>query len=127
MDCGVFDGVDCGVFDAMQSVLNTPDPESSVSENPTPLEASGSDGTDAIVVSEEDSRGSRTIFSAGAKGESVEADYELGAEVGAGHFGRVYRRRADLPLMNRGDAAAATWTFRGDESRRRRGRDVGIP
>ena len=28
---------------------------------------------------------------------------------------------------SRGDAAAATWTFRGDESRRRRGRDVDIP
>ena len=30
--------------------------------------------------------------------------------------------RADLPPMNRGDAAAATWIFRGDGSRRRRGR-----
>ena len=29
--------------------------------------------------------------------------------------------------MNRGDAAAATRTFRGDESRRRRGRDADIP
>ena len=29
----------------------------------------------------------------------------------------VYFRRADLPLMNRGDAAAATWIFRGDEHR----------
>ena len=29
--------------------------------------------------------------------------------------------------MNRGDAAAATWIFRGDESRRRRGRDVDRP
>ena len=28
---------------------------------------------------------------------------------------------------SRGDAAAATWLFRGDESRRRRGRDVDIP
>ena len=29
--------------------------------------------------------------------------------------------------MNRGDAAAATWTFRGDESRRCRGCYVNIP
>ena len=32
-----------------------------------------------------------------------------------------------MSLTNRGDAAAATWIFRGDESRRRRGRDVDIP
>ena len=37
-------------------------------------------------------------------------------------------RRADLPQTSRGDAAAAgTWIFRGDESRRRRGWDVDIP
>ena len=29
-------------------------------------------------------------------------------------------RRVAIPLMNRGDAAAATWIFYGDESRRRR-------
>ena len=29
--------------------------------------------------------------------------------------------------QRRGDAAGATWIFRGDESRRRRGRDVNIP
>ena len=28
----------------------------------------------------------------------------------------TYVRRAELPLMNRGDAVAATWIFRGDES-----------
>ena len=33
-------------------------------------------------------------------------------------FGDVYFRRADIPLMNRGDAVAATWIFRGDERRR---------
>ena len=50
-----------------------------------------------------------------------------------------YVRRVDMSLMNRGDAAAATWIFRGDEmtraprgrfsdeSRRRRGRDADIP
>ena len=38
-----------------------------------------------------------------------------------------YFRRADLSLMNCGDAAAATWIFRGDESRPRRGCDVDIP
>ena len=38
----------------------------------------------------------------------------------------AYFRRADLPKMGRGDAAAATWIFSGDESRRRRGRDVDI-
>ena len=36
----------------------------------------------------------------------------------------LYVRRADMSLMNRGGAAAATWMFRGDQSRRRRGRDV---
>ena len=36
-------------------------------------------------------------------------------------------RRADRPLTNRGDAAAATWIFRGDGSRRRRGGDVDLP
>ena len=38
-----------------------------------------------------------------------------------------YSCRAAIPPTNRGGAAAATWTFRGDESRRRRGRDVDIP
>ena len=33
----------------------------------------------------------------------------------------AYSRRADSPRTGRGDAAAATWIFRGDESRRRRG------
>ena len=43
---------------------------------------------------------------------------------------RSWRRRGhnvDSPWTSRGDAAAATWTFRGDESRRRRGRDVESP
>ena len=50
----------------------------------------------------------------------------------------AYFRRADMPQTGRGDsgysvetsrcaAAAATWKFRGDGSRRRRGRDVEIP
>ena len=38
-----------------------------------------------------------------------------------------YRRRADLPLTNRGDAAAATRICRGGASRRRRERRVDIP
>ena len=38
----------------------------------------------------------------------------------------MYVRRAELPKASRGDAAAATWIFRGDESRRRRGGDVDI-
>ena len=33
----------------------------------------------------------------------------------------VFFRGVDTSLTNRGDAAAATWIFRGDESRRRRG------
>ena len=33
-------------------------------------------------------------------------------------------RRAELPKTRRGDAAAATWIFRGGESRRRRGYDT---
>ena len=36
-------------------------------------------------------------------------------------------RRVDSPQTGRGDAAAATWIFRRDGSRRRRGRDVDIP
>ena len=36
-------------------------------------------------------------------------------------------RRADIPPMNRGDAAAGTRIFSGDESRRRRGRDADVP
>ena len=39
--------------------------------------------------------------------------------------GLEHFRRADLPPeTSRGDAAAATWIVRGDESRRRRGRDA---
>ena len=38
---------------------------------------------------------------------------------------RWYVRRAEVSPTNRGDAAAATWIVRGDESRRRR--DVDIP
>ena len=34
---------------------------------------------------------------------------------------------ADIPRTGRGDAAAGTWIFRRDESRRRRGRYVDIP
>ena len=41
--------------------------------------------------------------------------------------GRLYARRADSPLTNRGGAAAATWIFRGGNVRRRRGCDVDIP
>ena len=39
---------------------------------------------------------------------------------------KKYFRRADSPRTSRGAAAAATWIFRGDESRRGRGRDVDI-
>ena len=42
-------------------------------------------------------------------------------------IGDSYVRRVDMSLTNRGDAAGATWIFRGNESRRRRGRDVDIP
>ena len=34
-------------------------------------------------------------------------------------YGVLHVRRADLPLVNRGDAAAATWIFRADGPRRR--------
>ena len=43
------------------------------------------------------------------------------------HKPMKYFRRADLPLMNRGDAAAATRIFPGEKSRRRRGRDADRP
>ena len=36
----------------------------------------------------------------------------------------AYFRRADIAKTGRGDAVAATWIFRGDKSRRRRGCDV---
>ena len=39
----------------------------------------------------------------------------------------AYFRRADIPPKSRGDAAVVAWIFRGEESRRRRGRDVDIP
>ena len=39
----------------------------------------------------------------------------------------AYFRRVDIPRTGRGDAAAETWIFRGDRSRRHRGRDVDIP
>ena len=38
-----------------------------------------------------------------------------------------YLRHADIYPMNRGDAAAGTWIFRGDASRQRRSCDVDIP
>ena len=46
---------------------------------------------------------------------------------GVSPFALTYVHRADTPQTNRGDAAAATWIFRGELSRRRRGRDVDIP
>ena len=39
---------------------------------------------------------------------------------------QMYFGRAELPNTSRGDAAAATWLFRRDASRRRCGRDVDI-
>ena len=39
----------------------------------------------------------------------------------------AYTGRVDIPRTNRGDAAVATWIFRGDDSRRRRGCDLDIP
>ena len=39
----------------------------------------------------------------------------------------MYSRRVDIPETGRGDAAAATWTFRGDESRRLRRVDSVAP
>ena len=39
----------------------------------------------------------------------------------------LYFCRAELLETGRGDAAAVTWAFRGDGSRRRRGCDVDIP
>ena len=50
-----------------------------------------------------------------------------GLVYGYDNDGEWYVRRAELPLMNRGDAAAATLIFRGDAPQRRRGCDVDIP
>ena len=78
-------------------------------------------------------RGPQTFSYDGALGpEASQADvYEAAAArvvaaASAGYDGTVlaYVRRAELPSMNRGAAAAATWIY---ESRRRRGRDVDIP
>ena len=49
------------------------------------------------------------------------------ARAAAGLAELWFFRRADISLMNRGDAAATTWIFRGDESPRRRGCDADIP
>ena len=55
----------------------------------------------------------------------VDAASEGGAAlVGFRGLREVYVRCEDISRTGRGDAAAATWIFRGDESRRRRGRDV---
>ena len=43
-----------------------------------------------------------------------------GPENHTGNIMSAYARRAELPKMGRGDAAAATRIFRGDESRRLR-------
>ena len=48
----------------------------------------------------------------------------LGGDPARVHGGLVYFRRAEIPQTGRGDAAAATWMFRGDGSRRRRGYDA---
>ena len=52
---------------------------------------------------------------------------DAGLGVSAVELNQGHLNRADLLSTNRGDAAAATWKFRGDGSRRRRGRDVEIP
>ena len=53
------------------------------------------------------------------------------AKVPGGDFTLVHHNarvcRADVPLMNRGGAAAGTWTFRGDASRRGRSREETSP
>ena len=43
------------------------------------------------------------------------------------HEAGQHVRRVDISLMNRGDAAAGTWIFRGDTSRGRHGCHVGRP
>ena len=50
-----------------------------------------------------------------------------GGSVRLGDFGAASYRGPCRDLFGRGDAAAATWIVRGDESRRRRGRDVDSP
>ena len=57
--------------------------------------------------------------------EACRAAYRVGFDAATGKLSS-YVRRADLPLINRGDAAATTWIFRGDESRRRRGCDADV-
>ena len=74
-----------------------------------------------------------TVFAQNLR-EVVEHDAKAaGYEIGITKFSdwtkeefKAYFCRADLPKTGRGAAAAVTWIFRGDESRRRRGWDVGI-
>ena len=76
-----------------------------------------------------------TLEVAAAAGD-LDAAHALGEQLFHGRGGvakddraaaRWYFRRADIPQRSRGDAAAVAWIFRGDESRRRRGRDADIP
>ena len=62
------------------------------------------------------------------EGGSVETAFTVYTDF-EDYDGGIYQcvRRADISPTNRGDAAAATWIFRKDESRRRRGRDLDIP
>ena len=62
------------------------------------------------------------------RSDGYEGDASVAAEVADNldQLGVSCFRRAGIPRTGRGDAAAATWKFRGDESRRRRGCDADI-
>ena len=110
-DCGVF----AGAFDTMESGGDA-EPRDVVfdlaAEGLSPINSEGtptvksaasskivaggdskqSDASSKKVVSDDDSARSApgSIFSGGARRADINEDYELHAEIGAGHFGRVY-------------------------------------
>merc|ERR1712097_94314 len=58
----------------------------------------------------------------------TEVDGTFAAQIFRGRVAATPRLRRGYSVeRGRGDAAAATWTFHGDGSRRRRGRDVDVP
>jgi len=93
----LFSGLDCGVFDTLTSMGGGGD---DASEPTDP--SGGATPTSAVPVSADDdsAQGSwASIFKPGtAELKSVEVDFELTAEIGSGHFGRVYacKRRTTL-------------------------------
>ena len=91
--------LDCGLVDALTQSFQGPAAARPVgapsADHPSPASTLNSA---AHRVSSDDSAAQCSIFSDGSATPcDVRRDYELGAEIGAGHFGRVFAcdRRAD--------------------------------